>query len=281
MGTRATTRLAWSLWALAVTLAALHLVVMGLGGLPQESESLGSAGGIVLRVLYVLTVALLATMGALIVSRHAGNVIGWLCSVWGLLFALEMFASEYASSTALAPPGSVVPGAVWMAWLAQMLNIHIVLIVPVLLLFPDGHLPARRWGFVLWLVAACAALSEAFLAIRPGGLGSAPEIANPLGIAALVTAFLPLYTLSIVGIVVAAFLAATALALRFRHARGDERQQLKWIAYAGVLLALAFLAGFSAPREFSLAVQLLYFVVLDACERRFKNGTGAGIKLGQ
>jgi signal transduction histidine kinase len=263
MGTRAATRFAWSLWALAVTLAALHLVVMGLGGLPQESESLGSAGGITLRVLYVLTVALLATMGAVIVSRHAGNVIGWLCCVWGLLFALEMLASEYASSTALAPAGSVVPGAVWMAWLAQMLNIHIVLIVPVLLLFPDGHLPGRRWGFVLWLVAACAALSETFLVIRPGPLGSAPEIANPLGIAGLDSALIPLYRLSVVGIVVAAFLAASALALRFRHARGDERQQLKWIAYAGVLLALAFLAGFSAPPELSLAVQLLYFVVLD------------------
>ncbi|HJX20273.1 MAG TPA: hypothetical protein VJ454_04730, partial [Steroidobacteraceae bacterium] len=97
MGNRAATRFAWSLWALAVTLAALHLVVIGLGGLPQESESLGSAGGITLRVLYVLTVALLATMGAVIVSRQAGNLIGWLCCIWGLLFALEMFASEYAS----------------------------------------------------------------------------------------------------------------------------------------------------------------------------------------
>jgi signal transduction histidine kinase len=264
MGNRAATRFAWSLWALAVTLAALHLVVMSLGGLPQESESLGSAGGIILRVLYVLTVALLATMGALIASRQAGNVIGWLCCVWGLLFALEMFASEYASSTALASSGSVSPGAVWMAWLAQMLNIHIVLIVPVLLLFPDGHLPARRWGFVLWLVAGCAGLSEAFLAIRPGPLGSAPEIANPLGITGLDSALIPLYRLSIVGVVVAALLAATALALRLSRTRGDERQQLKWIAYAGVLLAIAFLAGFSAPREFSLVVQLLYFVVLDA-----------------
>ena len=98
--------------ALAITLAALQLGVMSLAGLPQESESLGSAGGIILRVLYVLTVALLATMGALIASRHAGNLIGWLCCIWGLLFALEMFASEYASSTALAPPGSVVPGAI-------------------------------------------------------------------------------------------------------------------------------------------------------------------------
>ena len=119
---------------------------MSLGGLPQESDSLGSAGGIILRVLYVLTVVLLATMGALIASRHAGNLIGWLCCIWGLLFALEMFASEYAASTALAPPGSVAPGAVWMAWLAQMLNIHIVLIVPVLLLFPDGHLPGPALG---------------------------------------------------------------------------------------------------------------------------------------
>src|SRR5207244_1349894 len=65
VGTRAASGVAWSLWALAVGLAALQLLVMALSGLPQESERLGDAGGILLRVLYVLTVVLLATMGAL------------------------------------------------------------------------------------------------------------------------------------------------------------------------------------------------------------------------
>jgi signal transduction histidine kinase len=263
VGTRALSRIAWSICALAVSLAALQLLLMAMNGLPQESERLGSAGGIFLRVLYVLTVVLLATMGALIASRHNGNVIGWLCCVWGLTFAAEMFASEYASAPGLASPGSLLPGAACFAWVAEMLNIHIVLIVPVLLLFPDGHLPGRGWGLVLWLVGASAAVSEAVLAIKPGPLSSAPAIANPLGVADLDPAFIAAYRASIVGVVAAALLAATALGLRLRRATGDQRQQLKWIAYAGVLLALAFLAGFSAPREYGPVVQMLYFVVLD------------------
>ena len=71
MGTRTAVRLAWALWALAVTLAALQLLVMSTSGLPQESERLGSVGGVLMRLLYVLTVVLLATIGALIASRHA------------------------------------------------------------------------------------------------------------------------------------------------------------------------------------------------------------------
>jgi len=263
MGTRTAVRLAWALSGLSVTLAALQLLVMSASGLPQESERLGSVGGVFMRLLYVLTVVLLATIGALIASRHRCNAIGWLCCAWALLFAAEMFASEYATSTLLASPGALAPGATWFAWLAEMLNIHIVLIVPVLLLFPDGRLPGRRWGLVLWLVGASAVVSEAFLALKPGPLGSAPAIANPLGIAGLDAAFGVPYRLSIVGVVAAALLAAVALALRLPRAAGDERQQLKWITYAGALLALAFLAGFSSPRELQPIVQLLYFVVLD------------------
>ena len=263
VGTRATTGLAWSLCVLAITLATLQLLAMALGGLPQESERMGSVGGIVLHLLYALTVVLLAIMGALIASRHPRNLIGWLCCAWGLLFAAEMFASEYATSTALATPGSALPGATWMAWVAEMLNIHIVLIVPVLLLFPNGRLVRPQWALVVWLVTLSAALAEAFLAIKPGPLASAPAIANPLGVAGVDRALQVPYRLSIIGVVVAALAAATSLALRLRGAQGDERQQLKWIACAGVVLVLAFFAGFSAPGELTPIVQLLYFVVLD------------------
>ena len=122
--------------------------------LPQESQGLGSVGGVFMRLLYVAD------------SRPTGHhrridrfppraQRDWLAVLrLGLLFAAEMFASEYATSTVLASPGALVPGAAWLAWVAEMLNIHIVLIVPVLLLFPDGHLPGRRWRLVLWLISS-------------------------------------------------------------------------------------------------------------------------------
>ena len=260
---RTAARLAWSLWLLALVLAASHLVLVSVGGLPQESEVLG-LGGVFLPTLYSVTVVLLATMGALIASRRPNNAIGWLCCAWGVAFGLEMVGSEYASSTALVVMGSPPLGAVWVAWLSEMLNVHIVLIVPVLLLFPDGRVPGRAWRPVLWLAGACAALAEIFLAIKPGPLASASTFANPLGIHGADVTFAVPFRLVIVGTVAAALLAAAALALRLRRARGDERQQLKWIAYAGTLLALAFLVGFSSPPAWTGVVQTLFFIVLDA-----------------
>src|SRR5712691_11325753 len=137
-------RLAWSFWTLAVILVVLFLLLLGIGGQPADSPDLEGVGGVLLRVIYPLTVVLLATLGALIATRHPQNWIGWLCCAWGLLFALELFAAAYATASVLATPGSLPPGGVWMAWLATMLNVHIALIVPVLLLFPDGHLAGRR-----------------------------------------------------------------------------------------------------------------------------------------
>jgi uncharacterized membrane protein YfcA len=77
------------------------------------------------------------------------------------------------------------------------------------------------------------------------------------------TSFYLPYRVGIIGVIVAALLAAASLVLRLRRSKGDERQQLKWIAYAGVILALAFLGGFAAPGELTPMVQLMYFVVLD------------------
>jgi hypothetical protein len=66
--------------------------------------------------------------------------------------------------------------------------------------------------------------------------------ANPLG-AESVAGFLEL--LQAIAGVTTPFLALAvvgSLVLRFRRSRGDERQQLKWITYAGGLLPLAVLA---------------------------------------
>jgi hypothetical protein len=67
------------------------------------------------RVLYIVCVLLLATIGALIASRQPRNLIGWLCCAWAALFAAEVLTSEYATSTAFSSPGALPPGAMWFA----------------------------------------------------------------------------------------------------------------------------------------------------------------------
>ena len=96
---RVAARLAWSFWTLAVILVVLFLLLLSIGGQPADSTDLVGVGGILLPVIYPLTVVLLATMGALIATRHPQNWIGWLCCAWGLLFALELFAAAYATAS--------------------------------------------------------------------------------------------------------------------------------------------------------------------------------------
>jgi len=180
-------------------------------------------------------------VGALIARRHPGNAIGWLFCAVGLLWTLSFILAAYSSYGLKAHPGAL-PGAVTANWFqswAFFPNLGLVLIyVP--LLFPDGRLPARRWQAVLWCGAAAIALVTAVFAFEPGPLddtiGGFP---NPYGILpdALSIGF------AIVGfplVLGSAIAAAVALALRLRRAQGAEREQLKWIAFAAAILAIAF-----------------------------------------
>jgi hypothetical protein len=76
---------------------------------------------------------------------------------------------------------------------------------------------------------------------RAGGLEYFPTIPNPVGISALTQAVFELFALVIFIVIL---VATISLPLRFRRARGDERQQLKWVAYAAVFLGVV---GLGAP----------------------------------
>jgi signal transduction histidine kinase len=180
-------------------------------------------------------------VGALIARRHPGNAIGWLFCAVGLLWTLSFLLAAYGSYGLKARPGSL-PGAVTANWFqswAFFPSLGLILIyVP--LLFPDGRLPGRRWRAVLWCGAVAIALVTAVFAFEPGPLddtiGGFP---NPHGILpdALSMGFAIVGFPLILGSAVA---AAVALALRLRRAQGAEREQLKWIAFAAAILAIAF-----------------------------------------
>jgi hypothetical protein len=113
--------------------------------------------------------------------------------------------------------------------------IMMLLLLPVL--FPDGRPLSPRWRPLVWVIVAGALVSLVGSALFPG-ISDAPSLRNPLGLsgAAGVTLEQTLRKL-FVGLPVAAVAAAVSLIVRFRRARGVERQQLKWLAYAmGVLI---------------------------------------------
>lgn len=108
--------------------------------------------------------------------------------------------------------------------------------VVVVLLFPDGRLPGRRWRPAVWVSLAGAGLvfvGQALNANQTEGFSSGR---NPLGVASpLVDAAWPVGLVLLIGGLVAA--VATSVQ-RYRRARSVERQQLKWFAYAGLIFAL-------------------------------------------
>jgi hypothetical protein len=119
-----------------------------------------------------------------------------------------------------------------------------------LLLFPDGQLPSPRWRPVAWAMVAWCAVIMAFLALYPG-LISTPDLDNPFALSGDAgEAMRRLQGSSVVPLItIPLFLAsASAPLVRFRHARADQRQQLKWFAYAvGLLGALLVLPASLFP----------------------------------
>jgi hypothetical protein len=196
----------------------------------------------------LLAFAAFMVVGALIVARRPGHPIGWLFSAIGLLAATAPLAGEYALYAYVTRPGQwpLAAAAAWYWAVAAQLLFGLALIFTPLL-FPTGRLLSRRWRPIAWLAAASAAAALVQSAFSPTLELTDVRYAvpNPIGIAAM-----PHPTRSTVGSVLnelfLVLMAAAVLSLvvRFRRARGEERQQLKWFAYGGALTVLSvFLAN--------------------------------------
>ena len=224
-------RLAWT------TFAAICCMFLGPIGLGISTSSLGSLGDIGFGLLMFL----FPLVGIMICRQQPRNRIGWICLGIGLLWGITAILDGLGQWGLAAKPGTV-PG--WR--LAEALSSGLwapalgVMGTFLILLFPDGHLPSRRWRPVAWLSAGSIILIYLLVTIGPGPLDlPGRKVANPLAVEAL-RPFTP-FLMPIIGFLPLCFvLSATALVLRFRRARGVERQQLKWLATAAVVLAVDY-----------------------------------------
>ena len=184
---------------------------------------------------------ILATVGAILATRVPGNVIGWLLAVGGLAIALSEGASGLADYGLNAHPGSV-PGAIWLAWLGQLMWVPELACLFILLplFFPTGRLPSARWRVVVVMAGALVVIggvSGAFVSWPPGSfpLGNPLALGGPL--AAPVT-FL-YYVVATMLVLACGVLAIASLVVRYRRAAPIERQQLKWFVAVGILVGVA------------------------------------------
>ena len=247
MSPRRAAHLAWASCLICVLLLLVAVVFTLLSRSAPEGSDFTPAFDI------TLGFALLAfpVVGAIVVSRLPENSIGWLFCAVGLPFGLSGAAHGWAVYALFVEPGTL-PGADWAAWAATWAFVPPLFAIPPLLfvLFPDGRPASRRWRPVVWLTGAGVVATTLGTALAGGNLEEPPfqEVPNPAGLDGAGALPEVLAAMGFVSLFFAILLGTAALVSRFRQARGDERQQLKWFAAAGGVFAFAcvlYVAPFS------------------------------------
>jgi MFS family permease len=217
-------------------------------------------------LLYLPTFTAFMAVGALVVARRPANAIGWLFSAIGLLALGASVAGEYSQYAYVTRPGGLpfaVVAAWYLAWAA--FPVFGLTFTYLLLLFPTGRLLSPRWRPIAWLAGIQITAASVLAALQP----TLPledqgrTIANPIGIRGLPDPEQGAVGAVLIGLFVAVSLATCgSLVLRFHRAHGEERQQLKWVAYAaGLMVVSTVVVGTFVPGGSDLAVAVTVALV--------------------
>src|SRR5262245_3371356 len=230
-------RLSWVVWGLTIVLlgAALTLAVRT-GSLTEDP--LFAVLAITMMVGYV-------SIGAFVASRLPSSPIGWLMLTTGVGFLVSVTSSDYAHYTLYTNPGSL-PFASFAVWLQTWIFLLPVgAVVLLIALFPSGRAASPRWRWLPYAIVADFALGILTSMFRAGPVDvtdvvGQPDPTNPLGIASVDPVLQAIqWVVGVAGIGLAA-LAVASLVMRYRAARGEERQQIRLLAFVG-LIAIVFL----------------------------------------
>jgi two-component system, NarL family, sensor kinase len=224
--------LVWALLLVAIAAGQLFDIAPGRGELYQFN------------LIGMLTFTLL---GALIIPRRPTNPVGWLFMLIGLICAVVILTATYS-------------GYRIMGWANQWTPALAYGLLPLaLLLFPDGRLPSRRWRVAVWALAIGLGVTVVFLALTVWDVPSLlidPNQSVPRR--AQITWGIAQAGLLVV--MATTLAAAASLVTRWRHADGDTRQQLKWLAAAAATIPLIVLLQIP-PLEFQVLEVYIAVVV--------------------
>ena len=210
----------------------------------------------------VMMIAGYSVTGAVLASRQPRNAIGWLLLTIGGLFLLTGLSDEsmqwlYRDGPTTNPIGPVVAVITSVVWL-PMIAIASLLFM----LFPTGSVATPRWRFLPWVIGSAVAVFLVGMLLHPGPLEDTGlegvEITNPFGVSALEDVTTVAISAASVVVLIGIVPCFVALVVRFVRARGEERQQIRWLATVAAALFVLVL------------VQILLTLALgDALERSF------------
>jgi hypothetical protein len=224
MTDRALIRLAWALCALTLLVLAASLILILLGWSTRQGLTPWRDQAVSLVGIFGAPI-----LGGLIASRRPRNAYGWVWLGFGLGLALAQLESSISAYARVVEPGTLVAPLAVTHVLGLGNQVALVLGPFLLLLFPTGRLPSRRWRPVAWI----SALSGATIMLLVLLFGSPDEVGGAISFITMSVVFIIFATIAI---------SALSLLVRYRRASGIERQQLKWVAFAAVLAASTLMA---------------------------------------
>jgi hypothetical protein len=229
--------LAWALWGLAM---------LGLAAVPWmdrltiragRADLTGWEGPLFVAVLGHLTAA---TVGALVASRRPRHPVGWLLLGFPLAMTASGVIASYVAYGLVARPGALPAAQAVARYYPATGPAALALLSLVLLLTPTGSLPSPRWRWWASVTAATPVALLLVVLVAPGRFD--PQLlvtSSPFSDRALGGVLLVAARVALVVTALAVAVAAGSLVVRFRRARGIERQQLGWVALAAALMLLA------------------------------------------
>ncbi len=226
--------LAWTMAGVAAAITVAAAVVSLTGGDRLEVE----------RDVFIWAITLVFTVaGHVVATRQPRNPIGWIFLGGGVSAALARLSGAYGDYWLDTGEGPLTFGRMAAVY-GEVSWVPFVLVPAtfLLLLFPDGRLLSRRWRPVAWLAIVGIAGLVVTTVLKPGGLEDHPDFANPYGTESTLRTLAEVP--AVLALLVALLGSAASVVLRFRRARGEEREQMKWISLAGALAAIVIPLGF-------------------------------------
>jgi hypothetical protein len=264
---------AWAVWALTM----LGLAVAAwLDHLQRQAGSPETAWLLQPASIPLLVAAVsAATVGALVGSRRPAHPVGWLLLGLGLLVVVNVVVFGYVNYGLVARPGAL-PAASYLAGIANGIEVlWLACVSLILLLTPTGSLPSPRWRWWARVAAAAPVLLVLLAAVDPQPLAPEhPEVENPLAVAVPTGLLLAVAAVAAVLVLVTLVGAAGSLVVRFRRARGTERQQLRWLAVGAALAAMALLVAVAAG---AMGRDGVVLAALGTCVALLPLATGAAV----
>jgi hypothetical protein len=226
-------RLAWGLWTVTIFLALVALA-LAIYGRSAPFEGWGFRG---FPIVFIIPYS---AMGILVLARHPGHAVGWIMLAESFFSALQGLLFEYMLFGLVLFPGRL-PGAETVAWILNSYWVWmLMLLVLLLVVFPDGRLPSPRWRYFIYasFVGAIAAVTG--ISLSPGPLTSSfAALDNPYALEGLAFPLTQVAYIYVFGFFFLAFgISVAGLVSRMRRSEGQQRQQFKWFGYAAVLLLL-------------------------------------------